>query len=210
MKIISDFRIAHESADHKRPYGTKQDNHTNSTYIKEIEKYFNYKKIKYMDLGCAGGQLVIDFHLKGHLAIGLEGSDYGIKHAFANWPIYNEKILFTCDVSKPFKIVDDDGNQIRFNCISSWEFLEHIEKKDLDVVFKNVVDHLTSDGIFLGSISCFPHLPYHVTIMEEKEWHNQFYAKYFDIIKPYPFLGKVRNLHMSLFYFLKYPKHYEQ
>lgn len=204
-KVITDFKIALDSPDHLRPYGTKRDNHTNKKYIEEVENYFGLRKIKYLDLGCAGGQLAVDFHLNGHIAIGLEGSDYGIKNSFANWPVYNEKVLFTCDIRKPFKIVEENGLQVLFDCISSWEFLEHIGKQDLNQVFKNVVSHLTPNGIFLGSLSMFIHPPYHATIMTEEQWKNEFFLKYFKTSEPYPFRGKVRNLHQSLFYFLKNP-----
>jgi len=38
-----------------------------------------------MDIRCSGGGLVLDGILKGHFAIGLEGSDYSKKRQRAEW-----------------------------------------------------------------------------------------------------------------------------
>lgn len=206
-RIISNHRVAYESADHQIPYGTARDNNTNTGYIEEVEKLFNNAKIHYMDLGCAGGQLAVDFHTRGHVSVGLEGSDFGLKNHFANWPQYNESVLFTCDISKPFQLMENE-NPMLFDCISSWEFMEHISSQDLDQVFTNVITHLKPDGVFLGSTSYRVQEPYHQTVMKELEWREKYYDRYFGSIEKYPFTNKVREpkLGMSFYYFLKNPK----
>ena len=50
---------------------------------------------QFLDLGCSGGQLVIDYIDRGHLGIGLEGSNYSVINKRANWPKYHNKNLFT-------------------------------------------------------------------------------------------------------------------
>jgi 2-polyprenyl-3-methyl-5-hydroxy-6-metoxy-1,4-benzoquinol methylase len=77
MKVITEHKVATESPDHLFPWGTARDNTTDLGFIDEIENYFN-KKIKTLDIGCSGGQLTIDFHNRGHLAIGIEGSDFSL------------------------------------------------------------------------------------------------------------------------------------
>lgn len=76
--------IAYESIDHMRPLGTRMDNHTSVEFIEELEEYFamyrGIDKIKLLDLGCAGGQFVVDMAVRGHIAVGLEGSNYNIRH----------------------------------------------------------------------------------------------------------------------------------
>ena len=208
IKLKSNHRVAYESSDHRIPYGTARDNNTKVGYIEEVEDFFDGEKIHYMDLGCAGGQLVVDFHTRGHVSVGLEGSDYGVKHNFANWPKYNESVLFTCDITKPFNLTDENGNPVLFDCISSWEFMEHIAQKDLDQVFTNVVNHLKPSGVFLGSVSYRAQEPYHQTVMQEPEWKAKYFDKYFNLVGKYRFTNKVREpkLGMSFYYFLQAPK----
>ena len=79
MKVITDYPVAYESKDHTEPWGTKGDNNTSLPYIEEIEKHFGGKKINFLDIGCSGGQLVVDLHNRGHKSIGIEGSDYSAK-----------------------------------------------------------------------------------------------------------------------------------
>ena len=198
MKVITDYKIAYESLDHIEPWGTKQDNNTCSGFIDEIEKYFLNKKISFLDIGCSGGQLVVDFLKRGHKSIGIEGSDYSAVNNRANWLEYYNKSLFTCDASKPYKIVTNNNKPIKFDCISSWEVIEHILPQDLDNFFLNIVNHMHDKSIFVGSISYCPD-KYHFSIFSEKKWKNDILSKYF-IIKDYPFQHRVRNEPMS-FYF---------
>jgi hypothetical protein len=115
LKVITEKSVALESPDHIFPVGTKNDNSTESNYISEVENYFDNKKINVMDIGCAGGQLAVDFYNRGHNSIGLEGSDYNIKHKQFNWTEYHEKVLWTADLTKPLKVVDENGNVIRLH-----------------------------------------------------------------------------------------------
>jgi len=62
LKIITEFPVAYNSPDHIVPVGTKNDNSTDSEYIMEVENFFKNEKINIMDIGCAGGQLAVDFY----------------------------------------------------------------------------------------------------------------------------------------------------
>ncbi len=196
--------IAYDSLDHIIPEGTSRDNNTSEGYIDEVVAYFNNRKIKYMDLGCSGGQLIVDFLKKGHEAVGLEGSDYSIKHKRANWPEYHNKNLFTCDISEPFKVLDEEGNQVKFDCISAWEVLEHIPYDGLKQLMKNIYDHLTPDGIFIGSVSLDANPQWHVSVFPPNIWQNHIFKPLFHMT-PYIFKHKVRNDvdHCSFFVILK-------
>jgi len=181
IKLKTDNPIAYESPDHLMPWGTMRDNSTNSNFIEEIQDFFklNYDldKIKFMDLGCSGGQLVVDFHNKGNLAVGLEGSDYSVKHQRANWPEYHDKILFTCDVTKPYELYKDD-QKILFNLITAWEVIEHIHPDDLKMFFQYINDNLEENGIFVGSISTNDDVingyVLHQSVFSEIKWYEKF------------------------------------
>jgi len=56
------------------------------------------------------------------------------------------KNLFTCDITKPFEVVQ--GSQpVRFDLITAWEVLEHIGPDALDQVFRNI-SGICDRGIF--------------------------------------------------------------
>jgi SAM-dependent methyltransferase len=153
MKVITDFPVAYDSPDHIYPWGTARDNTTDIGFIEEIESFFSGRKIKVLDIGCSGGQLVIDFLKRGHDSIGIEGSDYSVKTNRANWPEYYNKNLFTCDATKKYEIVDQDNNTVKFDLITAWEVIEHIKEDDLELFFGNIIKHMKSDSIFCASIA---------------------------------------------------------
>ena len=197
MKVITDHPVATDSPDHIFPWGTARDNTSDLGFILEIEYFFGGKKIKTLDVGCSGGQLTIDFNSRGHTAIGIEGSDYSLKTARANWiPEYYNKFLFTCDATKPYSVTDGENNDLmRFDLITSWEVLEHIHKDDFDTFFGNMVKHMHKDSIFCASISPKPDIVeghiLHQSVYSEDVWKNFILTKYFDIYD-YPFQNKVR------------------
>jgi 2-polyprenyl-3-methyl-5-hydroxy-6-metoxy-1,4-benzoquinol methylase len=199
MKVLTNYPVAIDSLDHKYPCGTAHDNTTSIQFIQEVESYFNNEPIKYLDIGCSGGQLAVDFHNRGHQAIGIEGSDYSIQHSRANWPMFYNKVLYTCDATKPYRIVDDNEQQIKFDCITAWEVVEHIPEPDLDMFFTNIVDHMHDTSIFVGSINqidgIWKHadgiINHHQSAFTKDVWFTKILNKFF-IIHEYPFNDKVR------------------
>ena len=204
FEVITDKPVAYDSLDHIVPEGTSRDNSTSEGYIREVLDYFDNKEINYLDLGCSGGQLIVDFLDKGHNALGLEGSDYSVKHQRANWPKYHNKNLFTCDIAHPFRIVDGTGEQVKFDCISAWEVLEHIPFKTLPELMKNIHSHLKPGGIFVGSVSTDPNPQWHVSIFSKKFWTEKVFHPLF-ITEEYPFKNLVREdvRHCSFFVLLR-------
>jgi len=207
-KVVTDKPIAYDSLDHIIPEGTSRDNNSNQGYIDEVLEYFENRPIKYMDLGCSGGQLIVDLLKRGSDAIGLEGSDYSIVHQRANWPEYHNKNLFTCDIAHPFQITDENDERVLFDCISAWEVLEHIPADNLKVLMQNIHDHLAPGGIFIGSVSLDPHPQWHVSIFPKHIWERSIFAPLF-ITTPYIFKNKVRQDvdHCSFFVILKKAPH---
>lgn len=217
MEMITDFPIAIDSPDHLAPHGTSRDNHTCPELINELRQYFG-GTYSILDMGCAGGQFILDAFNAGNMAIGIEGSDYGIKHGIFNWPACHNTLLFTCDASRPFELRESkDGEVMKFDCISTWEFLEHIHPDRIDALLHNITKHMHKDSIFIGQYATTPDtegsttacakigIPYielHQCV-RTKEWWDKKFAEFFSVSKPYPFHGGVRGEGQSIRYFLQ-------
>lgn len=179
--------IAVNSPDHLHPHGTMLDNHSSFDLILELEEYVKNQSgsnfFNFLDLGCSGGQLAVDFYNKGHVSVGLEGSDYSIIHGRANWPEYHNKVLFTCDLTKPYLITNDRFEPIKFDVLSAWELIEHIAPDDLDGFFDYITRHMHDNSIFVASIamhtSFIGGVDLHQSIFSEKEWKNDILNKWF-------------------------------
>ena len=181
ITLQTNHPIAFNSPDHLMPWGTRRDNHTNPKFIEEIHQYFKLKhevdNFNFLDLGCSGGQLVVDLHNNGNIAVGLEGSDYSVKHQRANWPEYHNKILFTCDVTKPYTIYNN-SEKVEFDMITAWEVVEHIHPDDLSAFFLQISNNLKFGGVFLASISTKEDViqgyKLHQTVWDEITWYKNF------------------------------------
>jgi cyclopropane fatty-acyl-phospholipid synthase-like methyltransferase len=196
MKVITDHPVAYESPDHIFPWGTKRDNTTDLGFIQEIEEFFEGRKIKTLDIGCSGGQLTIDFNNRGHEAIGIEGSDYSVKHNRANWPAWYNKCLFTCDATKSYQVLDDNDEPVLFDLITAWEVVEHIAPDDLEPFFNNIKKHMKDDAVFCASIAPIPdvidgHI-LHQSVFTKEVWWREILPKHFSAVLELPFHNKVR------------------
>ena len=201
IKINTEYPIAYESPDHIMPWGTMRDNSTSEGFIIEAENMFKNNPFRTLDIGCSGGQLTIDFAAKGHLAVGIEGSDYSIKHQRANWPEYHNRLLFTADATKPFSVTFAN-EPIKFDLITAWELIEHIHPNDLNALFKNIAANLSDNGIFVASISqntdVINGVVLHQSVFNEIDWRFKILqddAAFADTdleVVPYPFYNKVR------------------
>jgi 2-polyprenyl-3-methyl-5-hydroxy-6-metoxy-1,4-benzoquinol methylase len=193
FSIITSHPVACDSEDHLHPHGTRNDNHGDPVFVQEVEQFFG-RKFGLMDLGCAGGQWVVDALSSGHRAVGVEGSDYNVRNGQFNWPVYHQKNLFTANVGKPF-VVLEDGKLTTFDLITAWEVLEHIERDDLDQLMRNIENHLAPGGVFVGTVNYTDFVSeghhYHRTVMKEKAWRKVF-EKRFEVRK-YPFRNYLRH-----------------
>ncbi len=177
--LKTDFPVAYESNDHIAPWGTKNDNTRSARFCRAVEQHFRRKLIA-LDLGCSGGGLVFDFLVRGHLAVGLEGSDFSLKTQRAEWRIIPD-YLYTCDISKPFALLDKkSGDRQHFDVVTMWEVLEHIPEDDIVTLLATIKSHLAPDGLFVGSIALFDDIvdgvSYHPTVKPEPWWRDKFAA----------------------------------
>lgn len=186
--LRTEHPVAVESNDHKFPRGTANDNTRYPRFCQKCEQIFG-RKLRLLDLGCAGGGLVWDFLINGHFAVGLEGSDYSLKNLRAEWRTIPDH-LFTCDITKPFTVVDAKTDEtMRFDIVSCWEVLEHIHEKDLPGLLENVQRHLDTKGLFVASVATFEDYEpqsgalMHVTVKNRDWWEALFRKHGFQIIR---------------------------
>lgn len=187
-RIITESPIAYESPDHIEPRGTKNDN---SIWYGFNEKLYAFMTgrfpLRVMDLGCAGGGFVESLLEDGHDAVGVEGSDYSLRHRRAAWRIVPDR-LFTCDITKPFIITrGNEVNPAQFEVITAWELMEHFKEESLPQVFKNIDCHLVSDGYFICSVATSEDFDretgtiYHQTVKPKYWWEELF--KHFGFVR---------------------------
>lgn len=206
IKVDTKFPVAYTSLDHIHPEGIYWDNNLNLNFIEQLESFWGDRKIRFMDVGCAGGEMVCEMHRRGHTSVGLEGSDQclNVRNEMVeevgreplgknNWQEYGNKILFTCDVTKPFTVFNDD-EPMKFDVVTCFDVIEHFDPEDQSQFIQNIRKHLKDDGIFLLAIAMFPagrsvgHDPieYHKSIFPVEWWQNKFQEN--DMLEfPYPF-----------------------
>src|SRR5579859_7909854 len=136
--IITNKPVAYDSPDHLNPFGSILCNSSNQLFNQKLYQLLDNFSAFIMDLGCAGGLFVADCIRDGYKAIGLEGSDIPAKQNMNEWPRLLNQNLFTCDVTEPFT-VQYNGQNVLFDCITSWEMMEHIRKDKLPTVLSNIV-----------------------------------------------------------------------
>jgi SAM-dependent methyltransferase len=149
-------QIAYDSPDHICPVGSIRDNFSSLGLIGEVTDYFNGKQISVLDLGCAGGQFVVDFIKQGDIGVGLEGSSNSLKGVGKkNWDKYHNKNLFLCDITKDYQLYQD-SHPMEFDFIHSEEVFEHIAPEDIDSMLKNIIKHLKPGGLCVFGVSLVP------------------------------------------------------
>ena len=158
FSVATNHPVAVDSLDHLHPCGAMRDNTKHSGFVAKVDWWVMAEKREgpcaFLDIGCAGGGLVRQFHDNGWDAVGVEGSDYPKKHGSGEWGAIPGN-LFTADATKEF-LVGKDGTHLQFDVITSWEMLEHIREEDLPVLFQNITVSLKPDGVFLCSINSDP------------------------------------------------------
>lgn len=175
IKLKTNYPIAIDSADHKFPAGSINDNNSNVNYILEIKNFFKNAPIKVLDLGCSGGQIIVDHLKSGDMAVGLEGSDTVLNGKGShNWKQFLNKNLFLCDITEHFDLEDENDQIIQFDVIQMWDVLEHIPENKIANLFANIRKHLKNEGIFIGQISQQNDPIHHISNFSFEKWKSIF------------------------------------
>lgn len=178
--------VAFESPDHIAPKGTAVNNSTNKKFVLYMDaklrrEFGDQAQLRMMDLGCAGGQTVADFMTLCWQGVGIEGSDFSLKHRRANWAQLANTHLFTGDITKAFQVTQT-GQPAKFHLITAWEVMEHIAAPDLNQVFRNVVNHLEPGGYFIASTTetsdIHEGLELHQTRWSNEQWRTYVAEKF--------------------------------
>jgi 2-polyprenyl-3-methyl-5-hydroxy-6-metoxy-1,4-benzoquinol methylase len=177
ISVLTAHPVAVDSPDHLVAHGTAQDNSRNHRFNEKLYAFLPQPRpLRILDIGCAGGGFVKDCIDDGHIAIGLEGSDYSLKNKRAEWTTIPAN-LFTCDVTHFFHILEDN-KPMRFDVVTAWEFLEHIREDDLPLVLHHIRHHMAKGGVFIGSVSMIPYaingVQLHQTVREKSWWDKVF------------------------------------
>ena len=211
MIVNTKFEFCVDSPDFTIPIGAIHDDTTDLDYIKSIEEFFDNRKLTTLELGCSGGRVVKDLVDRGHDAYGLEGTPFPMALKRPAWVELYKKRLFTCDLSKPFELLNDDGENMTFDAISHWEFLEHLPPSSLDYFHARLYVHLKDDGSIFSGYSPwgpttnrdrFPEgdhrktiamdVVHHQSCFWREEWEELYWNKFFNC-HDYPLEGKLRE-----------------
>ncbi len=178
ISIQTDKPVAYDSPDHLWPAGTIHDNSVNVAFNRKLYELVPASMVRLLDLGCSGGGLVKSILDDGGCAVGVEGSDISLKSKRAEWATIPD-YLFTADCTEPFSLFwEDQGPDapilMDFNCITAWEFWEHIAEHQLAAVVSNIKRHLAPDGFHIGSVAKFEHFRLHQTLYPKPWWIEKF------------------------------------
>lgn len=178
ITLVSSAGPALHSIDHILPKGTVRDNTRWPRMAIWAEEQFG-RKVRCMDMGCAGGGVVFDMVSAGHDAIGVEGSDLSAKFSRAEWGTIRDR-LFVADITKDFRLeAEGTRRPAEFDLITAWEVLEHIPEELIPGLFANVVRHLAPGGIFAASVATYEDVDaatgmrWHQTVQPKSWWLAQ-------------------------------------
>lgn len=177
--FIAERQLAADTNDHLFPRGTRNDNTRHPRFVRACENVLGAGPLRHMDIGCAGGGLVWDFTCRGHLSVGLEGSDYNLLEQRAEWRTIPDR-LFTADICYPFRFEDSAGEKVQFDIISAWELFEHIPETLLPSLLNNITSALRPRGLVVASVATFldqdeaTGVVYHHTVQSRNWWEARF------------------------------------
>lgn len=156
VTLRAERHLAIDSPDHLMPWGTRINDCVNPRFNSKLWRaYPETQVVRILDLGCSGGAFVKSCIDDGHFAVGLEGSDFSKLHSRSAWATIPD-FLFTCDVTRPWKLTVDRGfgdQPLNFDVVTAWDVIEHIQDSDLPSLAANVHSHLAPGGLWILSVA---------------------------------------------------------
>ncbi len=87
----------------------------------------------------------------------------------------------TDDVKIEFTENGIDFHPMRYDIVTSWEFMEHIHERDIPKIIENVDRHLAVNGLWVMSVASIDDIVngvnYHQTV-KPRDWWVSFFEKY--------------------------------
>jgi 2-polyprenyl-3-methyl-5-hydroxy-6-metoxy-1,4-benzoquinol methylase len=203
--LETEHRLVVASCTTPKPIERTNDHPMAARFNRKLHEFLGgNERLRVLDLGCGGGAYVRSLLDHGHFAVGLEGSDDALVNQAYEWSTI-PRHLFTCDVTKPFRLTERSTNEpLLFDAITAWGLLEHVAQEELTGVFENVDLHLAPGGVLLLSVATALDWDpatgsvWQRTVKPRCWWEERFRAHGFDVEKNHPFgqgdwLGRSRK-----------------
>ena len=149
--LKSDHPVALSSNDHRIPRGTINDDTRWPRFCKKAERIFEGRRIRFLDIGCAGGGLVFDFLVRGHDAVGIEGSDINWLTERAHWGVIPDILVAAKGVS---------GGYAPLAVLTAQQRIELLTPRGEDPFFR-LVKGMTVDGYYTSQEGLAGELGWH-------------------------------------------------
>src|SRR6185369_11388749 len=178
------------------------DQHYNRNFNNHIYNLKSERPLRVLDLGCGGGGFIENCLEDGNIGVGIDGNRYFKELNLHGWSRYNNN-FFCCDLGKEWQL-SEDGKPMKFDIITTWEFLEHLYENVIETLSQCIANH-SKDGTYLiYSASQRDHRPHHKLVRNKEWWLNQF-GKYGFINTDLDF-GRdvIRWEHDSIFGYMKF------
>ena len=178
--LRTDYPVALDSPDHINPWGGTQEDYTDgSEFARLLLKLYPEKKTL-IDLGTATGWAPLTMREVGMLAVGLEGSDVSRKKGYGAWKTM-PGIVRTCDISRPFYIVDRDNDPITFDYVISFAVIEHVHPERMETVWENIERLMNDQSLGIFAIDLGTNIFHLSGGVSPSEWRCQI-ANHFEIL----------------------------
>lgn len=139
-------------------YGYRHHGSYLSSIFKETDKI--------LEIGCGAGNL--QYFVKSHHP-NITYATVDINNDTKSSPYIDVDSHFTAYSNRPFQIVDNDDNNVKFDYILSFEHFEHIEENTLDVLLQNIKNHCHLNTKVIATASK-QILPPHVSVFSKEKW----------------------------------------
>ncbi|MDA0323246.1 MAG: class I SAM-dependent methyltransferase [Verrucomicrobia bacterium] len=172
--------LAFDSIDYQVSRGSRNDSNSNWRFNQKLYALYPLQMLTILDIGCGGGAFVRTCIDDGQIAVGIEGNDFSKRVGRRDWRSIPD-FLFTCDATHPFQFkIHLDGVQqdLQFDVVTSWEFIEHIADDDISKVAENVKRHLKQGGLWILSANTGNDFRcghnFHLAVHDEPWWRRAF------------------------------------
>lgn len=157
--LTSEGHVAHEAIKHDM-----------RAFADDLVKMYPNAK-KFLDVGSGAAYLSERIRELGenYLAVSLDGNK-----ETPNLPSIDNDNHFVIRTDIDYNLVDENGNKILFDIITSFEHFEHIQPETFDKFIENIKNHMHSDSVLYASAAKWKYVGgydnVHVNVKTDDEW----------------------------------------